>query len=502
MKRTLITYCVILILTVCGVTGCGGKGIESIFNHGNSSSKTENNSRGNDDADNPDDEEYTDEEEYPGEEQYPDDSDYPDDEEEQDDQSVAVNNDDDYSRDENSSEDDWSEDDAFSEERINELSEPAMFHCIERHLDRWEPDLSDTGTFWDVLCFYCNFTDWINTREFPRSGENGEYNVIPNDLLKNAAYAFYADFDGDLPNIEDDSMRAHYSDEETTAIGIGDTSAFKILSQTNNKNEDGTLDVEYELEFWGGTPAGSYRVHFEPNSNYDAINGDATYYYRVLYVERTDTSAAEDDSDIADQENTDEYEENNTTGGTAFDEIIEEYKEALVGNESLYNESINDENAFKSVYPHVCAYAPMMVYAYNTELKYAYYDIDNNGTMELLIGGDDDTHCIMDIVTFDGNNTHGCFTNEWIGERNAVFIYNDGTIQYHGAGGAANSIEDLYRISSNGYDLELMDSYEADWNLYPDTPYFNEEEFLTPEEFDSITKDNGYISPEWHSFSR
>jgi hypothetical protein len=33
-------------------------------------------------------------------------------------------------------------------------------------------------------------------------------------------------------------------------------------------------------------------------------------------VERTDTSAAEDDSDIADQENTDEYEENNTTGGT------------------------------------------------------------------------------------------------------------------------------------------------------------------------------------------
>ena len=47
-----------------------------------------------------------------------------------------------------------------------------------------------------------------------------------------------------------------------------------------------------------------------------------------------------------------------------------------------------------------------------------------------------------------------------------------------------------------------MDSYEADWNLYPDTPYFNEEEFLTPEEFDSITKDNGYISPEWHSFSR
>ena len=57
----------------------------------------------------------------------------------------------------------------------------------------------------------------------------------------------------------------------------------------------------------------------------------------------------------------------------------------------------------------------MMVYAYNTELKYAYYDIDNNGTMELLIGGDDDTHCIMDIVTFDGNNTHGCFTNEWIG---------------------------------------------------------------------------------------
>lgn len=366
-------------------------------------------------------------------------------------------------------------------------------------MDRWVPDVNDGETFWDVMCFYCNFTDWINTKEYPRLGEDGQYNVIPNNVLKNAANAFFADFDGKLPSIGNDIWRAKRSDSDTTGVAIGDTSAFNTISQTYTRNKDGTLDAEYVLEYWGGTPAGSYKVHFEPNSQYNEIDGDVTYYYRVSYVEKTDGSVAETKFEISNSDDTDNERENGTEID-AFYAIIEEYREALNGNESLYNDSLNDEEAFKSVYPHVCAYAPTIAYAYNADLKYAYYDIDGNGSMELLIGGNPDSPSILDIIIYDGHEAHGCFTNEWIGERNALYVYNDGTIHCHGAGGAVNSVEDLYRISSDGYDIELINSFEADWSLYPDTPYFNDEEFLTPEEFNRVTVDLGYISPEWISF--
>ncbi len=195
-----------------------------------------------------------------------------------------------------------------------------------------------------------------------------------------------------------------------------------------------------------------------------------------------------------------DIEHKSTADASVYDAIIEEYREAMNGNESLYKESINDEDAFKSVYPHVCAFAPTVVYGTGLDLKYAYYDIDGNGSMELLIGGDYDTPCVLDIITYDGNAAHGCFTDEWIGERNSLYIYKDGTIRYHGSGGATFHTEDLYRLSSNGYDLELINHYEVDWESYSDAVYYDGEKYLTPEEFNKITEELGYISPEWFSF--
>ena len=195
-----------------------------------------------------------------------------------------------------------------------------------------------------------------------------------------------------------------------------------------------------------------------------------------------------------------DIEHKSTADASVYDAIIEEYREAMNGNESLYKESFNDEDAFKSVYPHVCAFAPTVVYGTGLDLKYAYYDIDGNGSMELLIGGDYDTPCVLDIITYDGNAAHGCFTDEWIGERNSLYIYKDGTIRYHGSGGATFHTEDLYRLSSNGYDLELINHYEVDWESYSDAVYYDGEKYLTPEEFNKITEELGYISPEWFSF--
>lgn len=97
-------------------------------------------------------------------------------------------------------------------------------------------------------------------------GEYEEYNIIPNDLLENVAYAFYKDFDGNLPTIEDNIWRAQNCDEKSTGIAIGDTSPIIITSEKYQHNKDGTIEAEYETEYTAtGTPSGSYKVHFEPN---------------------------------------------------------------------------------------------------------------------------------------------------------------------------------------------------------------------------------------------
>ncbi len=178
------------------------------------------------------------------------------------------------------------------ETKLNELSKPTIYHCIEKGLNEWIPEKEDKETFWDVMCFYCNFTDRINTIDYPRMGEYEEYNIIPNDLLENVAYAFYKDFDGNLPTIEDNIWRAQNCDEKSTGIAIGDTSPIIITSEKYQHNKDGTIEAEYETEYTAtGTPSGSYKVHFEPNLNYNKVSSEEPYSFGVSYVERLDKSA-------------------------------------------------------------------------------------------------------------------------------------------------------------------------------------------------------------------
>ena len=176
----------------------------------------------------------------------------------------------------------------FSKEKMCEIAVPAIFHCMETGIDEWIPDLEDTETFWDEICFYCNFTYWIYSVEYPRTGEDGQYQVIPDTILQNAAYALYKDFDGNLPAIDDDIWRAHYHDNTSTGITVGDNAPFKVIREKYQKNEDGSIDAEYETEYWGDIPAGTYRVHFEPNAHYQEADAGITYYYGVSRVERLD----------------------------------------------------------------------------------------------------------------------------------------------------------------------------------------------------------------------
>ena len=190
---------------------------------------------------------------------------------------------------------------SLPEKRIEEISIPAIYNCIEKNLDQWTPDSDDHETFWDLACFYCNFTDWINTQEYPRMGENGYYNLIPSDLLKNAGFALYPDFDGTLPPIDEGIWRAQQSDLDTVGITIGDSSVITLEIRNSKGNDDGSVDIEYDVYYNSeNSYAGDFIVHYAPNPNYARIDGYATYFYTISGVERKDGESSAADAPASD----------------------------------------------------------------------------------------------------------------------------------------------------------------------------------------------------------
>lgn len=185
--------------------------------------------------------------------------------------------------------------------RVEEISIPAIYNCIEKHLDQWTPDLDDHETFWDLACFYCNGTDWIYSWEYPRMGEDGEYNLIPSDILKNAGFALYPGFDGKLPPIDDGIWRAQQSDRDTVGITIGDTSIINLKRKNSQVKDDGSVDIEYDVYYsFEESYAGDFVVHYVPNPNYARIDGYATYYYTISGVDRIDGAGSAADTPPSD----------------------------------------------------------------------------------------------------------------------------------------------------------------------------------------------------------
>lgn len=166
----------------------------------------------------------------------------------------------------------------------------------------------------------------------------------------------------------------------------------------------------------------------------------------------------------------------------AFQKITDEYSEAI---NKGYDYVIKNNDK----YPNVNNLALFNHKNYPMQFFYCNYDIDNNGTDELLIGYGENK--IFDVYGFDGNKAVKLFNDETLAERSELIIFKNGVLKIHGSGGAKYGSEEFYKFSDNGYTLNKIKEYIVDWELYPDTPYYNDNEFLTPKEFENMVKENG-----------
>ncbi len=113
------------------------------------------------------------------------------------------------------------------------------------------------------------------------------------------------------------------------------------------------------------------------------------------------------------------------------------------------------------------------------DIYYTFYDIDGNGIMELIIAGGE--HSVSnptfspwnyDLYGYDGTNVVHIFPEMSFGYRTNFSLYENGVIEVFYSGSAAESGVDFYRIGTDGFTPELIDSFTTVSHLEGDEPVF------------------------------
>ena len=174
-----------------------------------------------------------------------------------------------------------------------------------------------------------------------------------------------------------------------------------------------------------------------------------------------------------------------------YSSIITEYQQAFSDNVDYSYEELKEK------YPYVNQ-SLVSLYFEGSKPFYGFYDVDGNGVDELFIGYETIEgyeYKIVDILTYETES--GQIRNIGDGEVFSVnagsFVYDTGVIYNI----KADNIARFYRISSDGYHLELIKSYTLVKNQ-DNRFYFNDTEMLDGEEFDKMLREQGNQVPfEW-----
>lgn len=178
---------------------------------------------------------------------------------------------------------------------------------------------------------------------------------------------------------------------------------------------------------------------------------------------------------------------------TAYDVVLNEYRDICSMTRDEY-----DSQYKESDYPYVNQLMMRYYHIYGgIQIVYAFYDIDNNGVAELLVGrGDEQSATIIGLYAFDGNAA--VTLNNTAGERSSVKIYTDGTVFMGGALSASEYISKYYRFDASGYKLtevsagSMTEIQNFKWSLLEVSDDLDDEcRIVIPSGQDSFKVENG-----------
>ena len=64
------------------------------------------------------------------------------------------------------------------------------------------------------------------------------------------------------------------------------------------------------------------------------------------------------------------------------------------------------------------------------------------------------------------------------------YVCEDGSVIKYASGGAMYGEATVYKIGDYGHSLNYITRYDIDYENYPDTPYYNGDEWLSKDAFD------------------
>lgn len=184
-------------------------------------------------------------------------------------------------------------------------------------------------------------------------------------------------------------------------------------------------------------------------------------------------------------------------GVEVYDGVLAEYRD-MVQND-FYMDLLGTEEYDSSFGEHIGA----EIRSYKQSVYYAFYDIDGNGTRELVIaagqegigvGNPSFYPIIYELYGYDGTQVVSLFPEMEFGYQAAVVLYGDGVMGVALSGSAGEWAEEFYKIGQDGLTPELMDSYGGTLDVEDGSfvsHYFKNGEEITEEEYLTNLKNYG-----------
>lgn len=168
-----------------------------------------------------------------------------------------------------------------------------------------------------------------------------------------------------------------------------------------------------------------------------------------------------------------------------YSDIIAEYRDMVQNN--FYQDLLEKED--------LLAYENSFGKDIGSEIRhaqkvyYALYDIDGNGTQELIIGGGEDASnpWNYDLYTYDGSKAVHVFPDFEFGYRTNFSLYENGIIEVFYSGSASESGNDFYRMNAAGTGAEIVENFSIIGSLDGDTTvitYYQGKNVITEDEYD------------------
>ena len=190
-------------------------------------------------------------------------------------------------------------------------------------------------------------------------------------------------------------------------------------------------------------------------------------------VKENDVKEANQDKDITNGNDVTDNQKAPTENTNIYDYILTQYSD-MVQNDFYIN--LRDSDNYDSSFGEDIG---LEIRTYKQDIYYTFYDIDGNGTMELIIAGGE--HSVSnptfspwnyDLYGYDGTNVVHIFPEMSFGYRTNFSLYENGVIEVFYSGSAAESGVDFYRIGTDGFTPELIDSFTTVGHLEGDVPVF------------------------------